>query len=65
MSPDHPVIRARITQLAAMRALSRHGIRHPTARALLAAAAGAADGAYAAGHRVHDIHAASRRRDNG
>ncbi|WP_327156671.1 hypothetical protein [Streptomyces tubercidicus] len=43
-----------------MRALARHGIRHPIARALLAAAAGAAAGAYAAGHQVRDVHTARR-----
>ncbi|PJN37947.1 hypothetical protein CG747_26015 [Streptomyces sp. CB02959] len=59
-----PIARARITHFAAMRALARHGVHHPVARALLSAAAGAAAGAYVAGHRVFDIHTAPRRKGN-
>ncbi|MCT2589488.1 hypothetical protein LHJ74_06030 [Streptomyces sp. N2-109] len=46
----------RAAQHAAARALSRYGIGHPAARALLTVAAGAAAAAYAAGHHVRDIH---------
>ncbi|WP_275463762.1 hypothetical protein [Streptomyces noursei] len=56
------IARARITHYAAMRALARHGVRHPVARALLAAAAGAAVSAYTAGHHVLDLHDEFRRK---
>ncbi len=60
MNPNHPVIRARITQSAAMRALALHGVHHPIAHVLLAASARAAAVAYAAGHGVRDLHPTSK-----
>ncbi|WP_369359559.1 hypothetical protein [Streptomyces sp. cg2] len=63
MAPN-PITRARITHYAAMRALALHGAHHPVARVLLAAAACAAAGAYAAGHPVLEIHTEFRREEH-
>ncbi|RXS64826.1 hypothetical protein EST92_30415 [Streptomyces sp. TM32] len=54
--PDHPIRRARAAQLRAERALTRHGLAHPLALTLLAAASSAAAGAWEAGHWVRDLH---------
>ncbi|MER6047571.1 hypothetical protein ABT168_08910 [Streptomyces sp. NPDC001793] len=59
-----PIARARIAHYAAMRALALHGVHHPVARLLLAAAACAAAGAYAAGHHVLEIHTEFRREEH-
>ncbi|TBO60230.1 hypothetical protein EYS09_07950 [Streptomyces kasugaensis] len=48
--------RARAAQHRAARAITRHGLAHPLARTLLAAAALAAAAAWEAGHHVRDIH---------
>lgn len=50
-------------QHAAARAVGRHGLNHPLARALLAAAALAAAAALNAGHPVRDIHAPEPQKD--
>ncbi|GGN61923.1 hypothetical protein GCM10012285_61460 [Streptomyces kronopolitis] len=54
--PDHPIRRARAAQQLAERALIRHGLAHPLAHTLLAAAALAAAGVWEAGHWVRDLH---------
>ncbi|MEV8311873.1 hypothetical protein AB0P36_32245 [Streptomyces flavidovirens] len=47
---------ARAVQHLATRAIAARGLAHPVTRALLAAAALAAAGAWEAGHRVADLH---------
>lgn len=48
--------RACAAQMRAAQAITRHGLTHPRAQAMLAAAAVLAAAALQAGHRVADVH---------